>query len=296
MRSGTEAMTWINATLQGILLGGLFGLFAAGLSLVFGVMRLVNLAHGDMAVLAAFAATVVVEKTGAPPLFTLLAVVPFLALLGYVLQRFLLNRTVGTDPLPSLLVTFGVAVIVQNVLLEVFSADTRGLDVGRLATAAVSLPGGIRLGWYSLLIFAVAVAIIGGLQVFLSRSPQGRVMRATADDPEVARLVGLDSRHVYATATALAFATVAVAGVFLAARTTFSPTSGSSLLIFAFEAVIIGGLGSLWGTLAGGVILGIAQTVGAQIDPSLGILFGHLVFLAVLAIRPQGLLPQVVTA
>jgi branched-chain amino acid transport system permease protein len=289
-------MTWVNATLQGILLGGLFGLFAAGLSLVFGVMRLVNLAHGDIAVLAAFCAFVVVNATGASPLLALLAVVPVLALFGYLLQRFLLNRTVGADPLPSLLVTFGLAVIVQNVLLEVFSADTRGLDVGGLATASLSLPGGLRIGWLSLLTFAVAVAIIGGLQVFLSSSPQGRVLRATADDPEVARLVGLDSRHVYATATALAFATVAIAGVFLAARTTFNPTSGSSLLIFAFEAVIIGGLGSLWGTLAGGVILGIAQTVGSQVDPTLGILVGHLVFLAVLAIRPQGLLPQVVTA
>jgi branched-chain amino acid transport system permease protein len=291
-----EAMTWVNAALQGILLGGLFGLFAAGLSLVFGVMRLVNLAHGDMAVLAAFGAIVVVDATGAPPLLTLLAVVPVLASLGYVLQRSLLNRTVGADPLPSLLVTFGLAVIVQNVLLEVFSADTRGLDVGGLATAALSLPGGLRIGWYALLTFAVAVAIIGGLQVFLSNSPQGRALRATADDPEVARLVGLDSRHVYAAATALAFGTVAVAGIFLAARTSFNPTSGSALLIFAFEAVIIGGLGSLWGTLAGGVILGIAQTVGSQVDPALGILIGHLVFLTVLAIRPQGLLPQVVTA
>jgi branched-chain amino acid transport system permease protein len=289
-------MTWVNATLQGILLGGLFGLFAAGLSLVFGVMRLVNLAHGDIAVLAAFCASVVVTATGVAPLVTLLAVVPVLGLLGYVLQRFLLNRTVGADPLPSLLVTFGLAVIVQNVLLEVFSADTRGLDVGGLATESLSLPGGLRVGWLPLLTFAVAVAIIAGLQLLLSSSPQGRVLRATADDPEVARLVGLDSRHVYATATALAFATVAVAGVFLAARTPFNPTSGSALLIFAFEAVIIGGLGSLWGTLAGGVILGIAQTVGSQVDPTLGILVGHLVFLTVLAIRPQGLLPQVVTA
>jgi branched-chain amino acid transport system permease protein len=289
-------MTWVNAALQGILLGGLFGLFAAGLSLVFGVMRLVNLAHGDMAVLAAFGAVVVVAATGIPPLLTLLAVVPVLALLGYLLQRFLLNRTVGADPLPSLLVTFGLAVIVQNVLLEAFSADTRGLDVGGLATAALSLPGGLRIGWYALLTFAVAVAIIAVLQVFLSNSSQGRALRATADDPEVARLVGLDSRHVYAAASALAFATVAVAGVFLAARTSFTPTSGSALLIFAFEAVIIGGLGSLWGTLAGGVILGMAQTVGSQVDPALGVLVGHLVFLTVLAIRPQGLLPQVVTA
>jgi branched-chain amino acid transport system permease protein len=289
-------MTWVNAALQGILLGGLFGLFAAGLSLMFGVMRLVNLAHGDMAVLAAFGAVVVVAATGVPPLLTLLAVVPVLALLGYLLQRFLLNRTVGADPLPSLLVTFGLAVIVQNVLLEAFSADTRGLDVGGLATAALSLPGGLRIGWYALLTFAVAVAIIGGLQVFLSRSSQGRALRATADDPEVARLVGLDSRHIYAAASALAFATVAVAGVFLAARTSFTPTSGSALLIFAFEAVIIGGLGSLWGTLAGGVILGMAQTVGSQVDPAVGVLVGHLVFLTVLAIRPQGLLPQVVTA
>src|SRR3989440_7613719 len=190
-------MTWVNATLQGILLGGLFGLFAAGLSLVLGVMRLVNLAHGDMAVLAAFGAIVVVHATHAPPLLTLLVVVPVMALCGYLLQRFLLNRTVGADPLPSLLVTFGLAVIVQNVLLEVFSADTRGLDVGRLGTAALSLPGGLRLGWYALLTFGVAVTIIGGLQVFLSRRPPGRVLRAPAGDPEGPPPLRLDSPHRY---------------------------------------------------------------------------------------------------
>ena len=120
-------------------------------------------------------------------------------------------------------------------------------------------------------------------------------MRATSDDPEAASLMGIDNRHLYGLATAAALATVGLAGIFFGMRTQFSPTLGPSVLIFAFEAVIIGGLGSLWGTLAGGIVLGVAQTIGSQVQPAYGVLAGHMVFLLVLALRPQGLFPKTVT-
>ena len=285
-------MEWINAVIQGVLLGGLYGLFAAGLSLIFGVMRLVNIAHGDLIVLAAYLALVVTGSLGIGPLPALLLVVPLMAVIGYGLQRLLLNRALGDDLLPPLLVTFGLSVIIQNGLLEVFSADSQRLQASGIETAALPLGGGLAVGVLPLLQFGVAVAAIAGLQLLSWRTPLGRAFRATADDPEVARLMGLDNRHVFALAMALSLAVVALAGVFLAVRTNFDPAIGPARLIFGFEAVIIGGLGSLWGTLAGGVLLGVAQSIGAQIDPGWQILAGHLLFLLVLAVRPEGLFPR----
>lgn len=282
-------MSTLNTVVQGLLLGGLYALVAAGLSLVFGVMRIVNLAHGALAALAAYAAL----QIGWHPFATLLVVVPAMAGLGYLLQRGLLDRALGGGELSPLLVTFGLAIVLQNLLLEGFSADTQRLDAGGLATGSLSLGDGLAIGWFPLLSFVVGVAVIAGLELFLRRTRTGRAMRATSDDQEAARLMGIDARHLYALATAIALGTVAVAGVFLAVRTTFDPFSGSATLIFAFEAVVIGGLGSLWGTLAGGIVLGVAQSVGASIDPAYGVLAGHLVFLAVLAFRPRGLLPKV---
>jgi branched-chain amino acid transport system permease protein len=290
-------MTWVNVVVQGLLLGGLYALFATGLSLMFGVMRLVNLAHGDLSIVAAFVALAIVEQVRLNPLWTLLAVVPLMLAVGYLLQRGLLNFTLrGADPLPPVLVTFGLSIILQNLLLEVFSADARGLDAGRVENASIRLSDRLAVGWFPLLTLVVAVGVLVGLQLLLSRTRLGRSFRATADDQEAASLVGLDHRHVYAMATAIALATVAVAGVFLGVRTTFAPSVGPTRLIFAFEAVIIGGLGSIWGTLAGGLVLGVAQTLGAQLSPGWGVLAGHLVFLAVLAFRPTGLLGKAVPA
>jgi branched-chain amino acid transport system permease protein len=282
-------MTLANAVVQGILLGGLYALFAAGLSVMFGVMRIVNLAHGDFAVLAAFGALLAVASLGLPTLVALVVVVPALAALGYLLQRVVLQRTVGPSPLPALLVTFGISILLQNALREWFSADQRRLELGAIETASLTLPGGLAIGVFPLLVFAVAVAVLVALSLFLARTGFGRIMRATSDDPEVAGLMGADSRHVYAVAAAIALASAALAGVLYGVSTSFSPASGPTLLIFAFEAVIIGGIGSLWGTLAGGVLLGVAQNVGAWIDPAHQVLAGHLVFLLVLALRPQGL-------
>jgi branched-chain amino acid transport system permease protein len=283
-------VSWLNALVQGLLLGGVYALFACGLSLVFGVLRIVNLAHGDLTVLAAFLAVVVTGAFGVPPLVALVVVVPVLAALGYVLQRTLLQRSLRAGELAPLLVTFGLSIVIQNALLQTFSADTRTLPSGAFGTASVALPGGIAVGWLALTTVGVAVAVLAGLQLLLARTAIGRAMRATSDDPETAQLMGLDDRQVYATATAIALATVALAGVFYGMRGTFTPSLGPQLLIFAFEAVIIGGLGSLWGTLLGGLVLGVAQAVGAQIQPSYGVLAGHLVFLLVLAVAPTGLL------
>ncbi len=282
-------MDWLNAIVQGLLLGGLYALLATGLSLMFGVMRLVNLAQGDLTILAAFLALSLIEATGVGPVVALAVVVPIMMIGGYVLQRGLLNRTLEGGVMPPILVTFGLAVILQNVLLGVYSADSQGIDAGPIETASITVTEGLAIGILPLLTLGVAVAVLVGLQLLIGRTQLGRSLRATADDRDAARLTGIDDRHVYAVATALAFGTVAIAGVFLAMRTTFAPADGPFRLIFAFEAVVIGGLGSLWGTLVGGIILGISQAIGNQISPSYQILAGHLVFLAVLIFRPAGL-------
>ncbi len=216
---------------------------------------------------------------------------PSFAVLGYLTQRLLLQHTLRVGPMATLVVTFGLSIVLQNVLLEIFSADTRTLDGGGFATGSWRLGEEIAIPYLSLATFALAVAVIVGIQLFLSRSALGRMLRASSDDPDTATLVGADSRHVYGIATAIAFGTVALAGVMMAMRSSFDPSTGPSRLLFAFEAVVIGGLGSLWGTLLGGMVLGLTQSFGAQIDPALTVLGGHLVFLAVLAFRPQGLLP-----
>lgn len=284
-------MDWINAIIQGALLGGLYALFAAGLSLIFGVMRLVNIAHGDLIVLLAYVALTTSVGLGLNPLLALVIVVPVMAAFGYALQRLILNRTMGDDLLPPLLVTFGLSVIIQNALLMGYSADPQKLQAGPIETASVSL-GPITLGVMPVLVFAVAVAVIAGLQWMFYRTALGRAFRATSDRQDIAQLMGLNRAHVFGLAMALSLAVTALAGVFLGIRTSFDPAAGASRLIFGFEAVIIGGLGNLWGTLGGGVILGIAQTLGAKINPGYQILAGHLVFLLILAIRPRGLFPR----
>ncbi len=287
-------MQAVDVVVQGVLVGGLYALFATGLSLVFGVMRLINLAHGDLIVLAAYLALLVVQTAGISPLLAMLVVAPAMAALGYALQRLVLNRTLGQDILPPLLVTFGLSIMIQNGLLEAFSADSRKLQLGGLEAASVTLAPGLAVGVYPLLVLLAAVLVVGSLQALLYRTRIGAALRATSDDPVTARLMGIDNRHVFAVAAALALGVCGIAGVLMAGLANFDPLSGPSHLLYAFEAVIIGGLGSLWGTLAGGVILGVAQAVGGAIDPGLQVLAGHLAFLAVLLARPHGLLPRMV--
>ena len=285
-------MGWLDAVIQGVLLGGLYALFATGLSLIFGVMRLVNIAHGDLIVLAAFLGLAMVNGTGVHPLLSLIVTVPVMGAIGYALQRGILNLTLGRDILPPLLVTFGLSMIIQNVLLEVFSADTQRLKAGALETASIAIGEQIAIGWFPLIVFLAAIAVIAGLQLLLYRTRLGTAFRATSDDHETAALMGIDNRHVFALAMALALGVVALAGTFMAIRTNFSPAIGPARLLYAFEAVIIGGLGSLWGTLAGGVILGVAQAIGAKFHPGGQILAGHVAFLIVLVLRPNGLFPR----
>ena len=282
----------VDTVLQGVLLGGRYALMALGLSLAFGIMRLVNVAHGDFIVLAAYLALVTVNALGLHPLAALLVVVPAMAALGYAVQRGLLNRAVGRDIMPALLITFGLSVIIQNSLLEVFSADSRRLQAGNLSSIGLSLGEGVSIGWFPLMTLVIAALVILGLEQLFRRTRLGRAFRAVSDDPEIVQLMGYDPRHVYALAMAVAFATVGVAGTLFGIGTIFDPALGPPQLLFAFEAVIIGGMGSLWGTLAGSMVLGVAQAIGFRVDPGWGILFGHAAFLIILAVRPQGLFPR----
>ena len=283
---------WLDTLLQGVTLGGLYALFAAGLSLIFGIMRLVNLAHGDLIVLAAFVILVVASALGLDPFLATLLAAPLLFAFGYALQRLLLNHTLGGDILPPLLVTFGLSIIVQNGLLEGFSADSQRLNAGALDTQSLALGGGLAIGVMPLLTLASAVLAILALNLLFYRTSLGRAFRATSDDPETAQLMGIDNRRIFALAMGVALVVVSVAALYLGVRANFDPTIGPARLIYAFEAVIIGGLGSLWGTLAGGVVIGLAQTIGARIDPEWQILAGHIAFLVVLVLRPRGLFPR----
>jgi branched-chain amino acid transport system permease protein len=279
---------WINTIIQGIMIGGLYAMFAVGLALIFGVMKLVNIAHGDLIVLSAYVALIVTQTLEINPLLSLVFVVPIMGLIGYVLQRGLFNRTLGNDLLPPLLVSFGLSIFIQNGLLELFSADNHRLLAGSIEVATIKFSDSISVGVLPLLQFVLAVLVIGGLQFLLYRTAIGRSFRAVSDDPRIAQLMGLNNQHIFGIAMSLSLAIIALAGTLLAIRANFDPATGPTRLIFGFEAVIIGGLGSFWGTLVGGVILGVVQTLAATIDPGLQILAGHLAFLLVLAFRPQG--------
>lgn len=286
-------MIWLDVLVQGILLGGLYALFAAGLSLVFGIMRLVNLAHGDLIVFAAFAILLITATLGLNPFFAALLAAPLMFAAGWALQRFVLNRVLGKDILPPLLVTFGLSVALQNGMLEAFSADSQRLSVGPLESASIDL-GLVTVGTLPLLTFASAVAVIFVLNRIFYTTALGRAFRAVSDDPTTASLMGLNPKSVFAIATGLAMVIVTLAALYLGMRSNFDPSIGPARLLYAFQAVIIGGLGSLWGTLAGGAIIGVAQTFGAQINPEWQILAGHIAFLVVLLLRPRGLFPRAV--
>lgn len=283
---------WINVIIQGILLGGLYALFATGLSLSFGVMRIINMAHGDFIIVAAYLAFAIVQPLQINPFYTILLIVPLMAFFGYVLQRLVLNKTLGNDILAPLLVTFGMSIIVQNLLLEIFSADFRGLNAGSVEVASIELGNNIAIGVFPLITIIVAIAVIFGLQTIFYKTRLGRCFRATADDHQAASLMGIKTKHIYAMAMGLAFGVTAIAGLLLAIRTNFDPSAGPLQLLYAFEVVIIGGLGSFWGTLVGGIILGIAQTIGSNINPGWGILAGHIVFIIILMFKPNGLFPK----
>jgi branched-chain amino acid transport system permease protein len=278
----------IEILLNGLMLGALYALFGLGLSLSLGVMRMINIAHGDLIVLGAYLASVVVDRLGLSPLASIVIVLPAMFAIGWVLQTVLLNRLVGTSPLAPLLLTFGLSVVLQNLLQQVFSADTRSLDAGELALQGIRL-GEVSLGVLPLLTAALSLFIYAATQALLAHSHWGRQARAVADDPRTARLVGVNDRRFFALMTGFVLAVTSLAAVLYGMRTPFSPSAGPERLLFAFEAVVLGGLGSLWGTFAGGLVIGLTQVLGQQIDTGLGAFFSHLVFLVMLVARPQGL-------
>lgn len=286
-------MIWIDTLTQGILLGGLYGLFAAGLSLVFGIMRLVNLAHGDLIVLAAYLIFVVATAFGLHPFVAVLLAAPLMFAAGWLLQTYLLNRVLGTDILPPLLVTFGLSVVIQNALLRGFTADSRKLSAGAIEAQAVHL-GPVTLGVMPVLTFASAVAVIFALDQLFYRTALGRAFRATSDDTVTAQLMGIRPERVFAIATGIALVVATIAALYLGIRSNFDPSIGPARLLYAFEAVIIGGLGSLWGTLAGGLVIGVAQALGAALNPEWQILSGHVAFVLILLLRPRGLFPRAI--
>lgn len=284
-------MIWVNDIIQGIMLGGLYALFACGLSLMFGVMKVINLAHADFAILAAYVALGIVAVTHMPPGWSVLLAVPIFAAIGYVVQRTLLQASLNRGVMTTLLVTFGLSVVIENALQQFFSANARTLQIGALSTNHFNIGSQISVGYLDLTMLVVAIVVLLGLQYYLSTSKQGRLIRAVADDREAAQLCGADYRHVFGIAAAIAFGTVALAGTAYGMYTSFYPSTGTGgfLLLFAFEAVVIGGLGSLWGTLIGGIVLAVAQSIGGQIGSTDQLLVGQLLFLVVLVVRPQGI-------
>ncbi|UWU95776.1 branched-chain amino acid ABC transporter permease [Bradyrhizobium sp. CB1015] len=284
-------MSGFDTIIEGVLLGGVYALFALGLSLIFGIMRLVNLAHGDLILLAAYLVLSGTTALGLPLAAASLLVVITMFVLGFVLQRLVLERVLGDDILPPLLVTFGLSVVIQNGLLLGYGADSRRLQAGAFESSSVALAPGLSVGLAPLTALVTAVAAVALLQLIFYRTSLGRAFRATADNPAIAQLMGVNERNVYAIAVGLSLAVSVIAAVVLGIRASFDPSIGPARLLYAFEAVIIGGLGSLWGTLAGGIVLGLAQAIGGRINPEWQILAGHLAFLAVLMVRPRGLFP-----
>ena len=284
-------MILVDTLAQGLLLGGLYALFAAGLSLVFGIMRLVNLAHGDLIILGAYLILTITSATGLHPFVAVFLAAPVMFALGWLLQTHLLNRVLGTDILPPLLVTFGLSVVIQNALLEGFTADSQKLTAGPIEAQAMHI-GPVTLGVMPVFTFASAVAVIFVLNQIFYRTALGRAFRATSDDSVTAQLMGIRPQRVFAMATGLALVVATIAALYLGTRANFDPSIGPARLLYAFEAVIIGGLGSLWGTLAGGIVIGVAQAVGASINPEWQILSGHIAFVIVLLLRPRGLFPR----
>jgi branched-chain amino acid transport system permease protein len=284
-------MQWVDAFVQGVLLGGMYAQYALGMALMFGVMRIVNIAHGDIVILLALIGISLAAVFGFGPFTLILLLVPLAAIIGWVLQRLILNKVVGEDPLPSLIATFGLSIALQNLMLQIWSADTRSLPGGGIEAASVNI-GGLYLGVLPVIVLIFAIVLTGGLDSLLRFTRFGRALRAASADTEAAAITGVNPRTVYAAATAIAVGILGVAAVFQSLRSTISPADGSAQLIYAFEAVIIGGMGSIWGAFLGSMVLGISQAIGFRVDPGWGILAGHVVFLLVLATRPQGLISR----
>jgi branched-chain amino acid transport system permease protein len=281
-------MAGFDALVQGILLGGMYAQYALGMALMFGVMRIVNVSHGDLVILLSLIGISLATSFGLGPVWVMAALVPLAIAMGWLLQKLILNKVVGDDPLPSLIATFGLSLALQNLMLQIWSANSRSLPGGGIESRSIEI-GGIYVGLLPVIVLAFAVGLTFALDLMLKRSRFGRALRAASADVEAAAMTGINPRAVYATATAIAVGILGFAAVFQSLRSTVAPSDGGAQLIYAFEAVIIGGMGSVWGAFIGSMVLGISQAIGFRIDPGFGVLAGHLVFLLVLATRPQGL-------
>lgn len=281
-------MIWIETLLNGLMLGGLYALFGLGLSLIFGVMKIANIAHGELVIAGAFLAFTIAGALPMPLWLLLPLVAALMFAVGYGLQAGLVNRVLGGEPLRPLLLTFGVSIIVQNLLVELYGADNRALDAGALSTARLDL-GALSVGVLPLGTLALTVLLFGGLHWGISRTRWGRIVRATSDDAAIVGMMGVDRRHVFSMVMALSAALAALAGMLLAMRTSVTPFSGVERLLIAFEVVVIGGLGSIWASLLGGLALGLVHVISFRLDPASGLLYGHILLLLVLLARPEGL-------
>ena len=275
--------------MNGLLLGGLYGIVGIGMSMIFGIVRVVNLAHGDLVILASYLSFVTLSVFNVSPLLTLVLVIPAMFLIGFVLQYYLVNRVVGQGMNPPLLVAFGLSIIVQNLLLLIFTPDARAL-LTSLSIATLPIGNFINIPVVYLVDFIGSLLTIFLLSRFFNRTYLGKAIRAASDDEGAAQLMGINTKRIYAWAMAIAGGTAAIAGVLVGMTFTFYPHTGPDYLIIAFGVVIIGGLGSLIGTFLGGLILGLAQILGAHfLGPGFQLLSGYIILLIVLAFKPTGL-------
>ncbi|WP_297113335.1 branched-chain amino acid ABC transporter permease [uncultured Devosia sp.] len=281
-------MIWVETIINGMLLGGLYALVGLGLGYAFGIMRIVNVAQGDFIVAAAFIGVALVPWTPISPLLVIVPVAIISFIFGIILQRLMINRVLGQDQIPQILLTFGLAIVLRNGMVELFGANSQSIDAGELRFMGFELLG-LRLGVLPVLILAIALALFTLLHLWMRHTRMGRIIRATADDFEVVQLTGVNYRRVYGIAMGVAMALSAVAGVLLAMRGSFTPYSGADRLLIAFEVVVIGGLGSFWGMFLGGMLLGVTQLVALKLDPSSGLMWGHLMFLLILFVSPNGI-------
>jgi branched-chain amino acid transport system permease protein len=208
--------------------------------------------------------------------------------LGWVLQAAILNRVLGPNPVPGMVITMGLSIVLRNALVKIYGSNIRSIDVGALQDWGVNILG-VSIGVLPLLIFSAAIVLFGATNFLLTRTTAGRAFRAAADDFEILETLGYDRRRVYSAAMGLAVTLSALAGLLLAMRSSFSPFSGAERLLIAFEVVIIGGLGSLRGCFLGGLFLGVVQVVGLRLNPNSGPLFGHLAFFIVLLAKQMDL-------
>lgn len=290
--------------IMGILLGGLYALIALGLSLVFGVMRLINVAHGDLVILGTyfgfFAMTGEIfghrlTILGIDPILSLVVGMPLLFAIGFAIQKYLLSRAVQISMEAPLIIAFGISLIVQNACQRLWTPYSRGLTTS-YALESFNV-GVLNIPLVYLLNFIAALVVMLVLREFLRRTYLGKAINAASQDRRAAQLMGINTDRVYAFAFAIAMATAAVAGIFLGLTFPFTPTSGVSFLIIAFGVIIIGGLGSMLGTFLGGMILGLAQTFGGHVLSVIGVpgaatgqyLVLYVIVLVVLAVRPQGI-------